>query len=53
MFYITNYVTKVKDSVQKWVIIAAELFCNLDKSTTEYQVETVEIADSYKKNNNI
>ena len=53
MFYITNYATKVKDLVQKWVVIAAELFRNLDKSTTEYQVKTVKIADSYKKGNNI
>ena len=53
VFYIINYVTKVKDLVQKWVIIAVELFYNLNKSTTEYQIKTVEIADSCKKGNNI
>ena len=53
MFYITNYVTKIKDLVWKQVIAAAELFRDLDKSTTEYQVEIVETADSYKKGNNI
>ena len=36
VFYITNYATKVEDLVWKWVAVAAELFHNLDKSTTEY-----------------
>ena len=53
VFYITNYVTKVEDLVQKWVVVAAELFRNLDKLTTEYQVDIVEIVNSYKKGNNI
>ena len=53
MFYITNYATKVKDLVQKWVVVAAELFRDLNKSTIEYQVKTVETADSCKKGNNI
>ena len=53
MFYIMNYITKVEDSVWKRVVAVAELFRNLDKSTTEHQVETVEIINSYKKSNNI
>ena len=53
MFYITNYITKIKDPVWKWVVIAAKLFRNLDKSTTEHQVETVETINSYKNSNNI
>ena len=53
MFYIINYITKVKDPVQKWVIVAAELFRDLDKSIMEYQVKIVEIVDSYKKGDNI
>ena len=36
VFYMTNYTTKVKDPVWKWVAAAAELFCDLDKSTTEH-----------------
>ena len=35
------------------VVAAVKLFYNLDKSTTKYQVETVKMADSYKKGNNI
>ena len=53
VFYIMNYATKVEDLVWKWVAVAAELFHNLNKSTTEYQVKTVKTADSYKKGNNI
>ena len=53
IFYIMNYVTKVKDPVQKWVVVAAELFRDLDKSTTECQVETVETINSYKKGDDI
>ena len=53
VFYITNYVIKVENPVWKQVAVAAELFYNLDKSTTERQVETVEIIDSHKKGNNI
>ena len=53
VFYIINYATKVEDLVQKRVIAAAELFRDLNKSTTEYQVKTVETTDSCKKSNNI
>ena len=53
VFYIINYATKVEDPVQKWVVAAAELFHDLNKLTTEYQVKTVKTADSYKKGNNI
>ena len=53
VFYMTNYTTKVKDPVWKWVAAAAELFCDLDKSTTEHQVEIVETVDSHRKGNNI
>ena len=50
IFYITNYATKVEDLVWKWVIAVVELFYNLNKSTIEYQVKTV---DSYTTGNNI
>ena len=53
VFYITNYATKVEDPVWKWVVAAAELFRDLDKSTTERQVEMVETADSCRKGDNI
>ena len=53
VFYITNYTTKVEDLVWKWVVVVIELFRDLNKSTTEYQVEIVETADSCKKDNNI
>ena len=53
MFYITNYTTKVEDPVWKRVAAATELFRDLDKSTTEYQVEMVKTADSRKKGDNI
>ena len=53
VFYVTNYATKVKDPVWKQVVAAAELFRDLDKSTTKRQVEIVETADSCKKGNNI
>ena len=53
VFYIINYATKVEDLVWKRVAAAAELFCDLNKSTTEYQVKTVEIVNSYKKGDNI
>ena len=53
VFYIINYATKVKDPVWKQVVAAAELFCNLDKSTTKRQVETVETTNSYKKSDDI
>ena len=36
IFYIMNYATKVEDLVWKWVAAIVELFCNLNKSTTEY-----------------
>ena len=53
VFYITNYITKVEDLVQKQITVAAELFYDLDKSTIEYQVEIVKTVNSYKKGNNI
>ena len=53
VFYITNYIIKVKDLVWKWVVAAAELFHNLNKSTTERQVETVKIIDSCRKGDDI
>ena len=53
VFYVTNYATKVKDPVWKRVAAAAELFRDLDKSTTERQVETVETADSRRKGDDI
>ena len=53
VFYVINYATKVEDPVWKQVVAAAELFRNLNKSMTEYQVETVETADSHKKGDNI
>ena len=53
VFYIMNYATKVEDPIWKWVAVAAELFRDLNKSTTEYQVETVETANSCKKGDNI
>ena len=53
VFYITNYATKVEDLVWKRVIAVVELFRDLNKSTTEYQVKIVETVDSYKKGNNI
>ena len=53
IFYVTNYATKVKDLVWKQVVVAVELFHNLDKLTTECQVEIVKIVDSYKKGDNI
>ena len=53
IFYITNYITKVEDLVWKWVVVVIKLFRNLNKSTTEHQVKTVETADSYRKGNNI
>ena len=36
VFYIINYVTKVEDLVWKWVVVVAELFRNLNKSTIEH-----------------
>ena len=53
VFYITNYATKVEDLIYKWVVVAAELFRDLDKSMTERQVEMVETADSCRKGDNI
>ena len=53
VFYVTNYATKVEDPVWKRVAAAAELFRDLDKSTTERQVETVETADSRRKGDDI
>ena len=53
VFYIINYTTKVEDLIWKWVVAAAELFHNLNKSTTEYQVEIVEIVNSYRKGDDI
>ena len=53
VFYITNYVTKVKNLVWKQVVVVVKLFRNLNKSTIEYQVETVKTVDSCKKGNNI
>ena len=53
VFYITNYITKVKDPVWKQGVVAVKLFCNLNKSTTEHQVEMVETVNSYKKGNDI
>ena len=53
MFYVTNYATKVEDLVWKRVAAAVELFHDLDKSTTERQVETVETADSCRKGDDI
>ena len=53
IFYIMNYTTKVKDLVWKRVVAAAELFHNLNKSTTEHQVKIVKTVNSYKKGNNI
>ena len=46
IFYITNYITKVKDLVWKRAAIAIKLFHNLNKLIIEYRVKTV---DSYKK----
>ena len=53
IFYIMNYATKVEDPVWKRVIVAVELFHNLNKSTTEHQVKTVKTVNSYRKGNNI
>ena len=53
IFYIINYATKVEDPVWKRVVAVVKLFRNLNKSTTEYQVKTVETINSYKKSNNI
>ena len=53
VFYIINYITKVKDPVWKWVVVAAELFRDLDKSTMEHQVKIIETVDSHKNSNNI
>ena len=53
VFYVMNYATKVEDLVWKQVVAAVELFRDLDKLITEYQVETVETVNSYKKGNNI
>ena len=53
IFYITNYITKVKDLVWKQVVVVIELFRDLNKLIIKYQVEIVEITDSYKKGNNI
>ena len=53
VFYVTNYATKVEDPVWKRVAAAAELFRDLDKSTTERQVEMVETADSCRKGDDI
>ena len=35
VFYVINYITKVKDLVWKRVAAVVELFRDLDKSTTE------------------
>ena len=53
VFYVINYTTKVEDLVWKQVVVAAELFRNLNKSTIEHQVETVETVNSRRKGNNI
>ena len=36
VFYITNYVTKVEDLVQKQVVVVAELFRDLNKLMIKY-----------------
>ena len=53
VFYVINYTTKVEDLVWKQIVVAAELFYNLDKLITKHQVEIVKTADSYRKSNNI
>ena len=53
VFYITNYATKVKDLVWKQVVVAAELFRDLNKLTTKYQVKIIETVNSCKKGNDI
>ena len=53
VFYIINYTTKVEDLVWKQVVVAAELFRDLNKLIIKYQVKIIETVNSCKKGNDI